>query len=232
MHGVDFFRIGTSRIHTLGLVANAPRMFDQRTSFWVSFVIKSKLSSLFHLVQLKVLRSTQVIPSKANKDDKVPTHRPFSRLCLCLRRGMLPRLLRGRILLRGQFGLKCDQHHYSRRLYFMHGVVHLPHRICPDGWRYHDHLLQFRVQIQRLVQQCGLCAGRYLLRPRVDEGPSRVLGKFARGSGCAPLVVVVVECRRPSSSSVVVERRRVRRRLILRIRRPCLTRLASPPSPS
>ena len=35
-----------------------------------------------------------------------------------------------------------------------------------------------------------------------------------------------------SSSSVVVERRRVRRRLILRIRRPCLTRLASPPSPS
>jgi hypothetical protein len=33
-----------------------------------------------------------------------------------------------------------------------------------------------------------------------------VLGKFARGSGCAPLVVVVVvECRRSSSSwSVVV----------------------------
>ena len=149
-----------------------------------------------------------MIPSKANKDDKVPTHRPFSRLCLCLGRRMLPRLLRGWILLRGQFGLKCDHHHYSRRLYFMHGVAHLSYRICPDGWHFHDHLLQFRVQIQRLVQQRGLCAGRYLLRHRVDEGGGLVLGKFARGSGRAPLVVVVVVCRRSSSSIVVVERRR------------------------
>jgi hypothetical protein len=117
---------------------------------------------------------------------------------------MLPRLLRGRILLRGQFGLKCDHHHFSRRLYFMRGVAHLPHGICPDGWRRHDHLLQFRVQIQRLVQQPGLCAGRYLLRHRVDEGGGRVLGKFSRGFGRAPLVVViVVVCRRRASSSFV-----------------------------
>jgi hypothetical protein len=27
--------IGTSRIHTLGLVADAPKVFDQHTSFWV-----------------------------------------------------------------------------------------------------------------------------------------------------------------------------------------------------
>ena len=157
-------------------------------------------------MQLKVLRSTQVIPSKANKDDKVPTHRPFSRLCLCLGRRMLPRLLRGWILLRGQFGLKCDHHHYSRRLYCMHGVAHLSHRICPDGWRYHDHLLQFRVQIQRLVQQRGLCAGRYLLRHRVDEGGGLVLGKFARGSGLRTRTAR--RRRRRVSSSVVVDRRR------------------------
>jgi hypothetical protein len=50
-----------------------------------------------------------------------------------------------------------------------------------------------------------------------------VLGKFSRGFGRAPLVVLVECRRRVSSSSVFV----VRRRRILRIRRPCLTRLAS-----
>jgi len=191
MHGDDF-RIGTSRIHTLGLVANAPRVFDQHTSFWVLIRHKIKLSSLFHLLQLKISRSTKVIPSKAKKDDKVPTHRPFSRLCLCLGRRMLPRLLHGWILLHGQFGLKCDHHHYSRRIYCMHLVDHLSHRMGRDGWRHHDYLLQFRVQIQRLVQQRGLCAGRYLLRHRMDEGGGLVLGKFARGFGRASLVAVGV----------------------------------------
>ena len=124
------------------------RVLDQHTSFWVNIRHKIKLSSLFHLLQLKISRSTKVIPSKAKKDDKVPTHRPFSRLCLCLGRRMLPRLLHGWILLHGQFGLKCDHHHYSRRIYCMHLVDHLSHRMGRDGWRHDDYLLQFRVQIQ------------------------------------------------------------------------------------
>jgi hypothetical protein len=43
MQGVDFLWIGTSRIHTLGLVADAPRVFDQHTSFWV--IIRHKIKT-------------------------------------------------------------------------------------------------------------------------------------------------------------------------------------------
>ena len=57
--------IGTSRIHTLGLVADAPRVFDQHTSFWVIIRHKIKLSLLFHLVQLKVLQVNPSDPVKS-----------------------------------------------------------------------------------------------------------------------------------------------------------------------
>ena len=112
---LPFFGLAHSRIHTRGLIAtiaNTPQVFYQHIGFWVIIhhKIKTELALLSSGINLDV---NEVILSKETKDDKVPGHCPFSRLCLRLGRRMPPHLLTRNNLRHRQFGITGCHHHHS-----------------------------------------------------------------------------------------------------------------------